>query len=158
MQFFKYNGNWNEDFYLVMTLPTVAQSSILFGRGQSKTSSVTDAFLTVENWYKILVKILASLFRGGPWPLRPHSGCASNFPQRVCYRSIGRFLRDVLARHFEKHRLICTFFAICFFQSSCDHTLSWIVLYMVWMIFYLNEPKVSCQFASMHSKSEKRHM
>jgi len=29
------------------------------------TSSVTDVFLRVENWYKAPVKILASLFRTG---------------------------------------------------------------------------------------------
>jgi len=28
---------------------------------------------TIENWCKAPVKILASLFRRGPWPLRPHS-------------------------------------------------------------------------------------
>ena len=51
---------------------------ILFGRGHSITSSVTDVFLTVETWYRAPVQILASLFRGkGEWPLRPHSGCAT---------------------------------------------------------------------------------
>jgi len=55
--------------------------------GQSMTSSVTDVvlsptvtsvyFLTTENWYKVPAKIWAILFRGRPWPLRIHSGCAT---------------------------------------------------------------------------------
>jgi len=36
-------------------------------------------FLTVENWYKAPVKTLENLFRRGPWPLRPNSGCASAY-------------------------------------------------------------------------------
>jgi len=76
----------------------VAQSRILFGRGQSMTSSVTDVFLTVENWYKGPVKTLASLFRGEPWPLRPHSGCASNpglfSPNKTACNHNGRFPRN----------------------------------------------------------------
>jgi len=47
------------------------QPRILFGSGQSMTSSVTDIFLTVENWYKAPVKILANLFRGGHGPFGP---------------------------------------------------------------------------------------
>jgi len=31
-----------------------------------------------NSWKLIQVKILPSLFRVGPWPLRPHSGCASD--------------------------------------------------------------------------------
>jgi len=42
----------------------VAQPIILFGRGQTMTSSVTDVFITVENWYKAPVHILAGLFQG----------------------------------------------------------------------------------------------
>ena len=42
----------------------VEQPRILFGRGQSLQLSVTDVFLTVENWYKEPVKNLAGLFRG----------------------------------------------------------------------------------------------
>ena len=52
-------------------------------------SSVTDVvvsatfpsvyFLTVENWYKAPAKILASFFRGGAWPPRPHSGFATGW-------------------------------------------------------------------------------
>jgi len=41
-------------------------------------SYVTGVFLAVENWHKAPVKILAGLFRGGPWPLRPQSGCATD--------------------------------------------------------------------------------
>jgi len=33
-------------------------------------------FGTVKNTIKHQRKMWASLFRGGPWPLRPHSGCA----------------------------------------------------------------------------------
>jgi len=43
---------------------SVAQPGILLGRGQSMTSSVTDAFLPVQKWYRAPVKILASSFRG----------------------------------------------------------------------------------------------
>jgi len=51
------------------------------------TSSVTDVvlsptgtfvyFLTAENLYKVPAKIWAIFFRGRPWPLRSHSGCAT---------------------------------------------------------------------------------
>jgi len=61
----------------------VAQPRILFGRGHLMTSSVTVVVLSptvpsvsfprIENWYKPTVKIIASFFHGGPWPLRPHS-------------------------------------------------------------------------------------
>ena len=34
-------------------------------------------FLTVENWNKAPVKLLASLFRGRSWSLPPHSGCVT---------------------------------------------------------------------------------
>jgi len=63
------------------------QSIILFGMGQSMTSSVTDVvlspsvtslyFLTAENWYKVPAKFWTILFGGRPWPLRSHSGCAT---------------------------------------------------------------------------------
>jgi len=43
----------------------VAQPRILYGRGQSITTSVTDVFLTVKNWQKSSVKILDSLVREG---------------------------------------------------------------------------------------------
>jgi len=59
----------------------------LFGMGQSVTSSAIDVilsptatsvyFLTAENWYKVPAKIWAILFRGRPWPLKSHSGCAT---------------------------------------------------------------------------------
>jgi len=52
------------------------------------TSSVTDVvssltvpsvyFLTVDNLYKAPAKFLGSLFRDGPWTLRPHPGFATN--------------------------------------------------------------------------------
>jgi len=55
--------------------------------GQSMTPSVTDVvlsptvtsvyFLTAENLYKVPAKIWAILFRGRPWSLRSHSGCAT---------------------------------------------------------------------------------
>ena len=49
---------------------SVEQPSILFGRDQSMMLSLSPTvpsvyFLTVANWYKAPVKILASLFRGG---------------------------------------------------------------------------------------------
>jgi len=60
---------------------------ILFGMGQSMTSSVTVVvlsptvtfvyFLTAGNWRKVPAKIWAILFRGRPWPLRSHFGCAT---------------------------------------------------------------------------------
>ena len=68
------------------------QPRISFGRGQSMTSSVTDAsvtdvFLTVKNRYKTPVKILASLFRRESWPLRPHSGSAT---AAICIQMFAR--------------------------------------------------------------------
>ena len=48
-------------------------------------SSVTDVFLTVKNRYKTPVKLTESLFRGGPWPLRPHSDCATACSQSVAF-------------------------------------------------------------------------
>jgi len=55
------------------------------------TLSVTDVFPTVENRYKAPVKILASLYRGGAWFLRSHSGCAT------VPRYAGGEMRPVLA-------------------------------------------------------------
>jgi len=43
---------------------SVAQPRILFGRGQSVTSSVADVFLTVESWHEAPVEILVCLFQG----------------------------------------------------------------------------------------------
>jgi len=41
---------------------SAAQPRILFGRGQSVTSSVADVFLTVESWHEAPVKIIVCLF------------------------------------------------------------------------------------------------
>jgi len=42
------------------------------------SSTVTSVyFLTAENWYKVPARIWAILFRGTPWLLRSHSGCAT---------------------------------------------------------------------------------
>jgi len=58
----------------------VAQSGILFERGQSLTSSLVQLFLRfIFEQLKIDIKhrwkILASLFGWRLWPLWPHSGC-----------------------------------------------------------------------------------
>jgi len=40
--------------------------------------------------YKTPVKILASLFRAWPWPLRSHSGCATVIKVVVGWEHMGR--------------------------------------------------------------------
>jgi len=66
---------WPETYW-----ESVAQPGILFGRGQSPNVHWTALFVyfrTVKIDIKHWRKILARWFQGGPWPLRPHSGCAT---------------------------------------------------------------------------------
>ena len=78
-----------------LVLWSVAQPTILFGRGQSMTSSVTDVILsqTVPSVYFITVEIdikhasrttatWTTCFREA-WPLRPHSDCDTGYDVRA---------------------------------------------------------------------------
>ena len=74
-----FGGQWPPGTPLAPTLP-VAQPEILFGRSQplDVRPTVRSVYLqAIEINIKHQGKILASLFRGRPWPLRHHSGCAT---------------------------------------------------------------------------------
>ena len=59
-------------------------------------------FRKIENWFKAPVKILASLFHRGLWPLRPHSGCAAAHCSWQCYsRRLGRGESRTITRKFS---------------------------------------------------------